>query len=182
MAPMYLYVCMADSSQCLVSDYKRNLFSSSFYLLFLSTDFSRKWQKVPEEDAGLLHDSAGQPHTRCPLVTHMRKCMRINVQNHLRRKTGKMLLVLFAWSILIMPFFYYVRLMKKVAVPTCVELVSGTQTALISIERPTQRCCHPIMVNILMIQSIVQLWVRCPVGLWISVKFQSLLVPFVEGK
>lgn len=105
----------------------------------LLADLLRKWQKVPGEDAGLLLASAGKPHTHYHVVISLRRCSGRNAPKHLSRKTGKMPLVLYVWSIPTMLFSFCVLHMKKVAVPICVELVFAIPTALTSIGKPTQK-------------------------------------------
>lgn len=145
--------------------------TDEFYCLRFS--FSWTWQKVAGDGVGLLLNRAGRHHTHCHLMIRifLQTSAQRNAPKFRTRKTGKMLLVLFAWSARTMLFFSSVPHMIKVAVPTCVELAFDIPIALTSTRKLMRKLTQPL------VRLKIQFWCQIPAGLLRIVKLLSLLAP-----
>lgn len=78
--------------------------------------------------------------------------------------------------------FSFVLLMTKVAVPTCVELVSGIPTVLASTRKLILKWGHLIMDNHCLAPTTIQLLYQMLDGQYRGVKLQSLHAPSVGAR
>lgn len=130
----------------------------------------------------MVLDDAGPPHTLCHLLTILNLFTKRNALKSLRRKTGKMQHVLYAWNIPITPCFSCVPLMTKVAAPTCVELACAILTASISTRKPTLKQYCQIIINLCRVIMILQLLNHFLLGLLRKARSQKLLAHYVEAR